>query len=522
VLFYSGIIANFILMMVGFCLPISKNYVIEYEYFNNKSLLWTGILVGLFVLYYAYRQTVQYKKSYSLKEILVKLGLYWVVILCLMSNLLTLPYTAIYRVKCIYTEEQLIQAEKYNIKCAILADFLMYLYKNQGLFDTDYEKTEWSKILKILQKSHLNEEALVDKILQTFQELETIIKTLPTHQDSIHSKDLAQALLTKWKVSPQNNDVFLAQNLPEVLNYLEEGNNINFFEDVLSEKHNQKASHIMPYFQNNIFLQFAIKVGVNIDSIAGKILSYKGVEIDEIAASGRANKTNYTYSDSFLLSRFLHDLLGSGEEMYPVHFSYRKIDFFVSTAQKLADKSRVSYCIDTAYQKSIELEQLFYSVPFGFMWLATMLLLLVKMLSLRNLWVSTVGLLLVWGIFEIYTIYFFPNFKFLSGTSVFYRELYKYALIGVAWSLAVSYFMVYVLHFKIHKDWCNIVWTFLGLLGWTILLKGCLYSLIAYESPNIGKFSDFYFWMAIQVGLSFFIFLNYWAYNKMQDFPTKK
>lgn len=172
-LYYSAIVANLALVVLGFMIPVSRSYVPDFEYFVPISVGIGTLLASLGLAYYAYQQSFVSIKYYTTVQTLLRYLLYLLVVFSMGFNILTLPQTVSYRVKWLYPKESVEQDFAAIAKVQMLRDFLLYLEDREYIF-RDKPK-HLLDIRKTLQKTPLATHGEVDAFLKFFKAFEEII-----------------------------------------------------------------------------------------------------------------------------------------------------------------------------------------------------------------------------------------------------------------------------------------------------------------------------------------------------------
>ncbi|TAG93350.1 MAG: hypothetical protein EAZ20_01745 [Bacteroidetes bacterium] len=148
ILFYSLIIANFILLGISFLLPISKNEVMDYSYFQHVYHFWLTVwfLLGLSFCIYQYKIS-HIKESYTIKENFLRYFCYVLIVCCLNINYFVLPFLVTLKVQNIFDMEEVKKDIFHLNKLKILSDYLQVVYLSPD-HNHYFEK---------VKKSHLNQ-----------------------------------------------------------------------------------------------------------------------------------------------------------------------------------------------------------------------------------------------------------------------------------------------------------------------------------------------------------------------------
>jgi hypothetical protein len=201
VLFYSSIVANGLLCVIGFLIPVSKKNFPDYADFMFPTVGWGLVLAFLALAYYTYQQSFVRIRVYVMRENILRYGLYIIAVTSILANVLTLPHTVRYRVVGLFDKEEfkkdfedlyrwkylnaLTKYVKYDASFAgkfIIPNEELSKYVNEStlrkdIYHRNYHYTEINNhyFLDILHQSPINQAQESKHLAQAFQDLDEII-----------------------------------------------------------------------------------------------------------------------------------------------------------------------------------------------------------------------------------------------------------------------------------------------------------------------------------------------------------
>jgi hypothetical protein len=549
VLFYSVVVANLALLGVGFFVPVSQSYVPDYETFTSNVLVWTGILVFLALGYYTYLQSFIRIRVYTLRENLLRVGLYAVAVLSILSNMLVLPNTVAYRVRSLYSAEQLKKDREEILKASLIKEFVRAsFYKKVQYSDeqrTDAEREARSarkaEVLAYLKKSPLNRQGAVDSYLRDIDFLENIAKksvsAILTREDIENKHDWHPAL--RFEMTYRNHSESEAVreddyhyknysyelNLPHIAKLYATYPPLSLKKTEYRYYYNfhvyENLQNIERYHQANMFLQR--RFGYRPEEMYHEHENKHDLERFVISSQ--------TISQD--LRNFLDNRLRSNID----HFESNEVAHWKTCIDVLASPSK----LDAFAKNSVPLTAktpVTLAVPYFVLVLGLALLVLVsKAFTFRTLFISAVGIIATILSVGFSLAWLFYQFPFLSDYFTLYNYSYGYKeysrMTRFMWAFGhilltivvmAGIFGSYVLRYHLHKKWFETLWvyfingSFVATFFWFVF---GLFNGLEHRDAHTFVYDNGVYAL-IYLVFATCIFAMYSIYNKMMGLPLKR
>lgn len=546
VLFYSLIVANLALVGAGMLVPISKQYIPAYDAFTSNTLVWTGILAGLAIGYYAYQQSFIRIKTYTMRQNALRWGIYAVAVTSIMSNLLVLPHTVISRVRTTYTAEE-IQKDKATLqKMDILKDYVYMIHK-ANVEDKD-------KILAQLQNSSLNAKGDVDALYQTCKTFDKWVNAegltgkkyheLIENQPNWHPALKRNLMLQTRREEYSDGRTFSTQ--PFELNthtisaiyakYPEQplqrwkrySEDINILDNI---------KRVEQYFRANTFLvtKFPSRYDYGLPNGNQEYISLSNLVFDfgntNLIKEKRASHEWQNLKDVCFSAEYkdVVKLRTAGEV---INRFDPKLFYFAN--KLILDTERVNSLAYTAIPKSV-VSPYTLEIPYTMaVVLLSLFVLIAKTLNLRSLFVAGLGLMasffavsatIIFVLIPVFGKYMTHGFMEFEHYGTFVREMLTVSFFGMLILFISGLFSLYVLRYKAHKKWFETLWVYflsgglvLNVLWFALGLAGYLGNF----NQTLPSINATIFYTGFYAIFAFAMFGMYCAYNNMMNYPLKK
>lgn len=543
VLFYSLIVANALLWSLGMVVPISRQYVPQYDSFRINTLIWSSILAVLAIGYYAYQQSFIRIKVYTVRENVLRYGIYVVAVSSILSNILVFPNTVISRVRALYTAEEVKNDCVAIRKTEILKEFVLML------FNANVEEKE--KILAKLKSSAVNAQGEVDDLYKSYEMLDKLVRSNGDFWGNVEKQTLWNEALKAQIIAVNGNNsggsmgdfAFCAFELatkPIQAIYAKYPNEVvkNRYEGYRYYQNEQVYKNIQnveEYLRANVFL---------VTRHDGRAY-YENHEYYPRSKKTRAQEayTNLfdnifalekTYTNSKILEEWYNLKTNPTSLLDGGRINQHSPEVFYTAMPYITNTKRV-HDLTSASVGKMEVSSLTLYAPYGvFMLLVSLFVLVTKALSMRNVFIAAIALIVTMfatGFTMMGIALYIPNLGsyFILNDRIYpghYNELMQGMWVGGHFMLGilavVGTFGAYILRNRIHKKWFETVWVYF--LGGSFLMSFAWF-MIGYENilrNHTHYSSDFVIYLGIYGVFAVAIFAMYCAYNKMIGLPTKR
>jgi hypothetical protein len=528
VLFFSAIVANLFLAALSFVPAARELSFMPYDRLILSAWGWGFLFALLAILFYAYQQSFVRIKNYTLRENVLRYGLYILGVSSIMLNTLTLPNLLVYRVNQLYAYAEIEQdlIELYKLK---------YL---EGLIREVYSAglSEQAQLqhLQLIQKLPLNQNQAYEKMMVFQQEIEAIL-------DLREDKD--------WRTKIENHPIWhpdLKRKLIDRLQYennYKEGERARIFGTsadltLLLAKTQRNVAKYLPEQPHNLAAYYANR---DLAFQLSNLMAYKhaGFLLNSFSANGLENQLGLHQMVNTLRRGSIaknHQLNSYNYEM-PAHegtTDKRAMIQYFASQPKLESIIR-----QICHKTNIEPTYTFQASAFLTLFLA-LLVLSAKLFTLRNLIIS--GFMMFGSLFlllfvisdeffmikgiRLIIIDLFANLLAVFGLSLWHftqTPLFLSWLIPIL-IIAVSIGLTsYVQLKKINFRWIPLLWTFVIS---SAMVSTAVTSFVLLLYPHISGRDAHHFLLTqiyiIYPILALAMFGMYAFYNQITIFPQKK
>jgi hypothetical protein len=243
VLFYSTFLGNLLLASFVSFYSAENLSLIPYKDLSNYTWTWGTLVGALILLYYAYQQSFVRIPAYTIRQNILRFGLYSLAVVSIISNVLMVPNTIAFRVRQLYDYQSVVNDYQYMQKAVLGID--LYINYNDHFQDRIIETRDYyeeeeipaeildhhsKSIEKIKQITWLNQTKQLNTLEFFINELNQIVDANKI-ENYAHKKTLADSLEremynTKIEISSENSTQTLKEktefekNFPKHLDFL--------------------------------------------------------------------------------------------------------------------------------------------------------------------------------------------------------------------------------------------------------------------------------------------------------------